>query len=281
MKQQDYQDFRTLWCSVAENYSSSVVSDCAVSLAFQALLDLDLSDIRKALLEHVRTSAFAPKPVDILTIVRKNSADTSAAQEWVLVMWAIDAFGPKSVCFQNVRTAVTVNKMGGYHFLLNSLTEKNEDFYRKEFIETYEDTGIRNYPAEMRYCGTGTELQYINTPSDYMPAWVWYVSSRRNTDAHIHISELLSQLDKGTDKLPLPCCGHYVSLTCDASYYRSITPGLITGTRDEAEAHPEQVVGKLKDGGWLLKPGRAKDSLDIDSALADLFKKGVPELQPA
>ena len=275
MQQSEFQAFNTLWASRNEAFGRSLSMNAIIN-AFNVLKDLDLEIISEALREHAKTSSFPPLVKDVLDYARKNVEGVEAGVEWVLAAWAVDTFGPRPVCFQNVRTAITINKMGGYRYLRDNLNEKNEDYRRKEFIEIFESiSSVSKYPAEMKFCGTGAEQQHINTPSDYMAAWVWYAGHQKDTYAHLHIRNLLAQLESGAEKIVPSQDKPVIALGLDASYYKSKVSGLITGTRADADTHPGQVVGKLQDGTYLLKSS-------TENALNELLRAGrKAELQPA
>ena len=273
MRSQDFKEFSKVWRSRHEAFGRTL-SDQAVFDAFTDLNDVDFEVVKAALREHSRTSEFPPVVKNVLDYARKNIEGVEAGVEWVLAAWAVDTFGPRPVCFQNVRTAITINKMGGYRYLRDNLNEKNEDYRRKEFIETFESiSSVGKYPADMKFCGPGAEQSYLNTPPDCMAAWVWYAGHEKDAYAHIHIRNLLAQLESGAERIVPSQDKPVIALGLDASYYKSKVSGLITGTRADADTHPGQVVGKLQDGTYLLRSS-------TENALQELLRAGRKELQP-
>ena len=87
--------------------------------------------------------------------------------------------------------------MGGYFYLINNLTDKNEDFYRKEFIEMFNNVIPEHYPAEMKACLNGTE------------PLIAYVSAAKQAYAYKQTKDVLNELQNGAAKISPPPSADY------------------------------------------------------------------------
>ena len=190
MKKNDYVIFSEAWITTCNVLGFSAPNDAALEMIFDLLKDYSLEQVLTALKHHCKTSQFMPKPADVINFIKNN--DTTAAESWALVDWAIMNFGPRAVCFEDPRIAITLNKMGGYFYLINNLTDKNEDFYRKEFIETFNNVIPEHYPAEMKACLNGTE------------PLIAYVSAAKQAYAYKQTKEVMNELQNGAAKISPP-----------------------------------------------------------------------------
>lgn len=83
---------------------------------------------------------FCPALVlDKVKAVMELYPDFNPAKQWALVRQQLqgDSFCSLKVLFDNVRTNLAIEAMGGQKELLNNYTETGAPFLRKEFIENY------------------------------------------------------------------------------------------------------------------------------------------------
>lgn len=190
MTTEDFSLFKQVWCMTCTAVGATSPDLETLYMIFDDLMEYSIEQVLAALKNHRKTSQFMPKPADVINFIKNN--DTTAAESWALVDWAIMNFGPRAVCFEDTRIAITLNKMGGYFYLINNLTDKNEDFYRKEFIETFNNVIPEHYPPEMKACLNGTE-----------PV-IAYVSAAKQAYAYKQTKEVMNELQNGAAKISPP-----------------------------------------------------------------------------
>ena len=190
MTENDFLTFGHVWSQTCNVLGAPAPDSETLEIIFDDLRDYPLEQVLAALKNHRKTSQFMPKPADIVNFIK--NAESSAAESWSLVEWSIMNFGPRAVCFEDTRIAITLNKMGGYFYLINNLTDKNEDFYRKEFIEMFNNVIPEHYPAEMKACLNGTE------------PLIAYVSAAKQAYAYKQTKEVLNELQNGAAKISPP-----------------------------------------------------------------------------
>ena len=190
MTENDFLVFVDAWTATCNALGFNAPNEAAMGLIFDTLREFRIDQVLAALKNHCKTSQFMPKPADVVNFI-KNS-DTTAAESWALVEWSIMNFGPRAVCFGDTRIAITLNKMGGYCFLINHLTDSNDDFYRKEFIEIFDSVKPEHYPPEMKACLNGAE-----------PV-IAYVSSAKQPYAYRQTADVLNELASGATRLTPP-----------------------------------------------------------------------------
>ena len=187
---EDFSIFQQAWRMTCAAVGATPPDSSTLYMIFDDLMEYSIEQVLAALKNHRKTSQFMPKPADVVNFI-KNS-DTTAAESWALVDWAIMNFGPRAVCFEDTRIAITINKMGGYFYLINNLTDKNEDFYRKEFIETFNNVIPEHYPPEMKACLNGTE-----------PV-IAYVSAAKQAYAYKQTKDVIAELQSGAATISPP-----------------------------------------------------------------------------
>lgn len=187
---EDFSIFQQAWRMTCAAVGATPPDSSTLYMIFDDLMEYSIEQVLAALKNHRKTSQFMPKPADVINFIKNN--DTTAAESWALVDWAITNFGPRAVCFEDTRIAITLNKMGGYFYLINNLTDKNEDFYRKEFIEMFNNVIPEHYPAEMKACFNGTE-----------PV-IAYVSAAKQAYAYKQTNDVLTELQNGAAKISPP-----------------------------------------------------------------------------
>jgi hypothetical protein len=190
MTTEDFSVFKQVWCMTCTAVGATAPDLETLYMIFDDLMEYSIEQVLAALKNHRKTSQFMPKPADVINFIKNN--DTTAAESWALVDWAIMNFGPRAVCFEDPRIAITLNKMGGYFYLINNLTDKNEDFYRKEFIEMFNNVIPEHYPPKMKACLNGTE------------PLIAYVSTAKQAYAYKQTKEVLNELQNGAATISPP-----------------------------------------------------------------------------
>ena len=231
MTTEDFSLFKQVWCMTCTAVGATAPDMETLYMIFDDLMEYSIEQVLAALKNHRKTSQFMPKPADVINFIKNN--DTTAAESWALVDWAIMNFGPRAVCFEDTRIAITLNKMGGYFYLINNLTDKNEDFYRKEFIETFNNVIPEHYPAEMKACLNGTE-----------PV-IAYVSAAKQAYAYKQTKDVLNELQNGAAKISPPPSADYKVLE-----YKPKSPQM--DPEFVAEKRRELETIRDKGGDWVM-----------------------------
>lgn len=231
MKNNDYLAFADAWIATCNVLGFMAPNDMALQMIFDDLMEYSIEQVLAALKNHRKTSQFMPKPADVINFIKNN--DTTAAESWALVDWAIMNFGPRAVCFEDTRIAITLNKMGGYFYLINNLTDKNEDFYRKEFIEMFNNVIPEHYPAEMKACLNGAE-----------PV-IAYVSFAKQPYAYRKTADVLNELAAGVLRISPPADTTAV-ITYEQPKFK-VDPGILERKKQELK----ELQKKCGDN-WVL-----------------------------
>lgn len=231
MTTEDFSVFKQVWCMTCAAVGATSPDLETLYMIFDDLMEYSIEQVLAALKNHRKTSQFMPKPADVINFIKNN--DTTAAESWALVDWAIMNFGPRAVCFEDTRIAITLNKMGGYFYLINNLTDKNEDFYRKEFIEMFNNVIPEHYPAEMKACLNGTE------------PLIAYVSAAKQAYAYKQTKDVLNELQNGAVKISPPPNADYKVLE-----YRPKIPQM----DPEFVAEKRRELETIRDNGgdWVM-----------------------------
>ena len=231
MTAEDFAAFKQAWCMTCAAVGAAPPDVETLYLIFDDLIEYRIEQVLAALKNHRKTSQFMPKPADVVNFI-KNS-DTTAAESWSLVEWSIMNFGPRAVCFEDTRIAITLNKMGGYFFLISHLTDQNDDFYRKEFIEIFNSVKPEHYPPEMKACLNGHE-----------PV-IGYVSYEKKPYAYKQTNDVLNELAAGVLRISPPPNADYKILE-----YRPKTPQM----DPEFIAEKRRELETIRDNGgdWVM-----------------------------
>lgn len=100
--------------------------------------------------------------------IMEQDPNFSPAKQWALVRKQLsgDDFCSLKVLFDNIRTNLAIELMGGQGYLLDTYTEDREPFLRKEFTEKYHKAVIR--PG-------------LNWRNWIVYEWQWYLGFRKGT----------------------------------------------------------------------------------------------------
>lgn len=147
MKTNDLADFGKLWTETQTMFNRTV-SDTAIKLAFSALADFDLEDIKKAIAVSLRESKFAPTVADIVEIIRKvngedNASLSAKAHEWYTKLnYNFDS--GKDIITDDARAVYAFKMCFGNLLSFGQHDKKSDPFDRKNFVECYVNASTRN-----------------------------------------------------------------------------------------------------------------------------------------
>lgn len=155
MNDDDYGPFCEVWVAVMGQYGAKAPSNMQLEIAFEALREFPLPDVRRALSAHVRdpdTGQFQPKPADVVRTLKGTGSDR-AWEAWRKVEKSLRQVGQyQSVCFDDPLIHVIVEEMGGWPALCRTNEEEELPFRRQEFVKRYaglQRRGVEQYPKKL------------------------------------------------------------------------------------------------------------------------------------
>lgn len=249
----DRLEFGRAWTRTCAAIRQAAPSPDELDILFEDLIEFSLEEICEALAYHRRNSRFAPLEADIFEYV--NSRDCPDA-EWELVLQSINAVGFSvniSCCFENIRTAIAVNRMGGRNIIASRISSSGgEEKCRQEFVRTFSQvTSILGYPAAKKYCPGESKSQRIQILSQN-PAF---------RDSYVFVSDLLADLEKQNRKLSPEIIRTDVQRIQPPAYLigtvYQISDDVWTGTETEALAAVRQGEGeclfRVSENSWAIQ----------------------------
>ncbi len=256
-KRNDRIEFFRLWGEACAVMNQPSPPQSTLELLFGDLMEFSLEEVREALAYHRRHSRFAPLEADIFEYM--NVRDCPDA-EWEMVFRSIHGVGfseEVSVCFENIRTAIAVNRMGGRRIIANRIGADGAEKCRQEFVRVFSQvTSVREYPAAMKYCPASPKDQRILCLSE----------NPRFHDSYVFVSDLLADLEKQNRKLSPEIIRTDVQRIQPPSYLigtvYQISDDVWTGTEPEALAAVRQGEGESlfrvsENGVWAIRLPKA------------------------
>lgn len=245
-------EFGKVWTRTCAAMRQAAPSSDELDILFEDLLEFSLEEVRDALTYHRRHSRFAPLEADIFEYV--NSRDCPDA-EWDLVFRSIHGVGfseDVSCCFENIRTAIAVNRMGGRSVIASRIISSGNDKCRQEFVRIFSQVAsVRECPAVMKYCpGEPKKGQRIQMLSRN-PAF---------RDSYVLETDLLADLEKQNRKISPEIVRIAVQMIQPPEYLigtvYQMPEDIWTGTEKEAAAavlNPEECLFRVSETSWAIQ----------------------------
>ena len=256
-KRNDRSEFGRAWTRTCAAMRQSAPSADDLDILFEDLMEFSLEEVREALAYHRRHSRFAPLEADIFEYM--NVRDCPDA-EWEMVFRSIHGVGfseEVSVCFENIRTAIAVNRMGGRRIIANRIGSDGAEKCRQEFVRVFSQvTSVREYPAAMKYCPASPKDTRVLCLSE----------NPRFRDSYVLVSDLLADLEKQNRKLSPEIIRTDVQRIQPPAYLigtvYQISDDVWTGTEPEALAAVRQGDGESlfrvsENGVWAIRLPKA------------------------
>ncbi len=153
MTESDRNELGTL-LTQALGFYGQTLSAFALSVWWQACSGFELADVRRALTAHAMDpdrGQFAPKPADIVRVLRGTSADRSLVA-WGKVLDAMQRVGAyQTVVFDDGAIHAAISDMGGWPTVCRSNIDELP-FTQKRFCDLHRAYSARPdaaYPAEL------------------------------------------------------------------------------------------------------------------------------------
>lgn len=171
MQARDITEFQQRLVALAEMFNAKL-SASRIGLYFDALKDLQLEDITRAMNQTVQTAKFMPLPAEIRALVVGDSEDVTE-MAWIGMRKALSAVGSyASVAFADPALYETVVAMFGSwpNACLAELSPEMWSSKRKEFARVYRVYRARQLEG-MRYLPGQCETSnaFHNQPNDHVP----------------------------------------------------------------------------------------------------------------
>lgn len=135
----DLEAFDEMWVQAHEIYGRKPDPD-VVYMVFQSLIAFSLADIKLALSRHITNpdnGQFAPKPADIVRLLR-GSSQSASGEAWAKLDRAIRCVGNyRSVVFDDPKIHAAVERLGGWQ-TVSMTSEKEYPFLRNNFQKLYQ-----------------------------------------------------------------------------------------------------------------------------------------------
>ncbi len=128
-------EFAKALTATATLYNHPVTTE-VIKIYFEVLKQFKVEDIKKALLKHIQTSKFFPKPSEIIEIIApKKDLNLNAEIAWNSLLEGITSHGYYySVQFDDPIIHSVIRSMGGWQ----KVSDREQDnWMHKDFIETY------------------------------------------------------------------------------------------------------------------------------------------------
>lgn len=274
----DRMEFCRLWADACAVMNQPAPHQNTLDILFSDLMEFSLEEVREALAYHRRHSRFAPLEADIFEYV--NSQDCPDA-EWELVCRSIHGVGfseDVSCCFENIRTAIAVNRMGGRNFIASRISSSGgEEKCRQEFVRIFSQVAsVRECPVSMRYCPGESKSQRIQMLSQN-PAF---------RDSYVLEPDLLADLEKQNRKISPDIVRIPVQMIQPPEYLIGtiypIPEDAWTGTETEALAavlNPDECLFRVSANSWAIQ--LPKEGFLSKAEYQTRITAGIPQIEEA
>lgn len=136
MTTDDLEEFVALLGETAELMGVRALSKMALNIYFRTLKDFGLSEVRRAVSDHIRACPFFPRPSEVAQRIEGTPKDRVMGA-WQEVLATLDRHGTyASVRFSSPLIHWALERMGGWP-RLGGMTYRDEPFREKDFAYWY------------------------------------------------------------------------------------------------------------------------------------------------
>jgi hypothetical protein len=147
MDKSDLPQFAEVWATACE-VAGKPASDLAIEMAFNVLARHPFEDVRRAVMTHLETSQFVPKPADINNLIA-GDPNSRKLEAWAKVESAIRRIGSyQTVVFDDPAIMVAIETMGGW-IKLCEISDDELPFRRNEFTKLYSVQPPNQWPQKL------------------------------------------------------------------------------------------------------------------------------------
>lgn len=164
MVDNERKEFTKILIMVAELFDKDL-SENLINLYFHALKDLDISKIKTASSNLIKSATFFPKPVDFRNAIIGN-VDDKSIEAWTKALNAKNKYN--SVKFDDPAIHSAIEAMGGWIKFCTMEDYKEESWQMKDFTKIYKSVAGRG--GHIEYLSGMSELENgARGHSDFIP----------------------------------------------------------------------------------------------------------------
>lgn len=136
MKDTDIEEFTKSLTITAAIFKENTTPDI-LRMYFEILKKYELTDIKKALIQHVESSKYFPRPAEIIALIKpQESIEDKANKAWNLLLKAIARHGYyDSVQFEDKAIHSCIRAMGGW---MQVSDREPDTWMHKDFVNFYQ-----------------------------------------------------------------------------------------------------------------------------------------------
>lgn len=147
MDDSNKKQFGLMLAALAELYEKTLTKQ-QLAIYFQALQDLPIDEVGRAVGRCAQFCKFMPKPADIRERC-EGTAEDQAAIAWNDVLRAQPLGSYRHVSFDDTRINAAIRMLGGWPTMFERCaTAESEKFYRLDFIKAYKTLAQRQLSDE-------------------------------------------------------------------------------------------------------------------------------------
>ena len=147
MDKNDFLQFAEVWAA-AHEVTGKPATDLAIEMAFNVLAKHPVEDVRRAVMTHLETSSFSPKPADINNLIA-GDPNSRKLEAWAKVESAIRRIGSyQTVVFDDPAIMVAIETMGGW-IKICEISDDELPFRRNEFTKLYSVQPPTTWPTKL------------------------------------------------------------------------------------------------------------------------------------
>ena len=136
MKTADKKAFAETLVGACAVYDRRPLEAAAIRIYWECLLTYSLEDLHGAMVRHIETSKFFPKPAELIQLI-DGTVETQAVTAWIVVMEAIRRVGSWGVStFEDPMINLSIQALGGWKQLC-LMRESEVGFVQKRFEDAY------------------------------------------------------------------------------------------------------------------------------------------------
>ncbi len=176
MLKTEYTKFKSLWLSSCALYPGRNPSDESVSLAFGVLAAVEFNDVKRALIDCLKTSRYMPTPAEVVEKLVGGSFEDRARLVWVLVReYIIKLRSDRSVRFEDAAAQWAVKALGGWVELCRMDSDKAEPLFCRYYV-----TALRTRPSNVPDHLPGTDELRQSTLYPWRPDDIVTIGTRQS-----------------------------------------------------------------------------------------------------
>ena len=128
--------FVELLAAAAAVYNTKPISKQGIEMYWRLMARFTVEQLQAAMMRHMETSEFFPKPAELIRII-EGTAEDQSLDAWLSVMRAIKKLGSNgSPQFHDEIIPIAIEALGGWQTICRH-PEKDTHFWQKRFADAY------------------------------------------------------------------------------------------------------------------------------------------------